>query len=175
MGVKTTHPACSDPRRMTNPSLQMLLARARTDDLYRDAAPTRRGAEARRIAQTRRSARARGHRRCSLAADLATPQRAVTLRHYSADDHGPLARLAALDSSKPPAQPVVVAEVGGELRAALSLADGSLIADPFYLTQGVAELMRAYARQFDGNTGARVSADSSSSSPAMLCVQEGLS
>jgi len=147
----------------------MLHARTRTDDLYRDAAA------ARRAANTRRPARARGHRRSGLSAELANPQRAVTLRHYSAEDHGPLARLAALDSSKPPSQPLVVAEVGGELRAALSLNDGSLVADPFQLTEGVAELLRAYVQQFDVQTGTRLGADSSSRSPAMLCAEGGLS
>ena len=98
----------------------------------------------------------------------------MTLRRYSGDDHDPLAHLAALDSSKPPHQPVVVAEVGGELRAALSLNDGSLVADPFHLTGGVADLLRAYARQLDVQPDSRVRADSSSSSPDMLCAEGGL-
>jgi hypothetical protein len=153
---------------MSHPYLNMLLARARTDDLYGDAAVARRAGEARRAAKPRRSARARGHRRAGLSTELATPERAA-LRRYSAEDHGPLARLAALDSSKPSRQPVVVAEVGGELRAALSLNDGSLVADPFHLTGGAADLLRAYARQPDVQPDTRVSADSSSSSPAMLC------
>ena len=157
---------------MSHPYVQMLLARARTDHLNGDAALARRVAEARQAVNTRRPARARGHRRSGPQAERANPERAVTLRHYLAEDHGPLARLAALDSSKPPPQPLVVAEVGGELRAAVSLGDGSLVADPFHLTQGVAELLRAYARQFDVQTGARVSADSSSSSPAM-CIEGG--
>ena len=97
----------------------------------------------------------------------------MTLRRYSAEDHDPLAHLAALDSSKPPHQPVVVAEVGGELRAALSLNDGSLVADPFHLTEGAADLLRAYARQPDVRPDTRVRADSSSSSPAMLCAEDG--
>jgi hypothetical protein len=121
----------------------MLLARARTDDLYRDAAVARRAAEAGRATKARRSARARGHRRSCLSTELTTPERALTPRRYSADDHDPFARLAALDSSKPPHQPAVVAEVGGELRAALSLNDGSLVADPLDLTGGVADLLRA--------------------------------
>lgn len=154
---------------MTHPYLLMLLARARTDDLYREAAV------ARRAAKTRRPARARGHRRSVRSADLTTPQQAVTLRQYSAEDHGPIARLVALGSSSPPPQPVVVAEVGGELRAALSLNDGSFVTDPFHLTQGVVELLRAYARQLDARTWAYVSADSASSSPATLCVEGGLS
>jgi hypothetical protein len=39
--------------------------------------------------------------------ELAIPERAVTLRLYPVEDHDPLARLAALDSSTPPHQPVV--------------------------------------------------------------------
>jgi hypothetical protein len=159
---------------MTHPYLQMLLARAHTDDLYRDAAAARRAAEARRDAKARRSARARGHRRSGLSTELSAAEQAVTLRRYSAEDHDPLARLAALDSSKPPDQPVVVAEIGGELRAALSLNDGSLVADPFHLTGGVAHLLRAYARQLDVQPQTRVSADSSRSSPALLCAEDGL-
>jgi hypothetical protein len=139
---------------MSHPYLQMLLARAHIDDLYRDAG-------------ARRAAKA-------LSTELTTPEQAVTLRRYSAEDHGQLARLAALDSSKPPPQPVVVAEVGHELRAALSLNDGSLVADPFHLTGGVADLLRAYARQLDVQPETRVSADSSSSSPDMLCAEGGL-
>jgi hypothetical protein len=152
----------------------MLLARARTDDLYPDAAGARRAAEARRAVKPRRSARARGHRRSGLSTELAIPERAVTLRLYSAEDHDPLARLAALDSSKPPNQPVVVAEIGGELRAALSLNDGSLVADPFHLTEGAADLLRAYARQLDVQPETRPRADSSGSSPDMLCAEGGL-
>lgn len=98
----------------------------------------------------------------------------MTLRCYSAEDHGPLARLAELDSSKPPPQPVVVAEVGGEPRAALSLNDGSLVADPFHLTGDVADLLRAYARQLNVQPETRVSADSSSRSPDTLCAERGL-
>jgi hypothetical protein len=159
---------------MSHPYLHMLLARARTDDLYRDAAVARRAAEPRRAAKPRRSVRPRGHRRFGLSTELATPERAVTLRCYSAEDHGPLAGLAALDSSKPPHEPVVVAEVGGELRAALSLNDGSLVADPFHLTEGVTDLLRAYARQVDVQPGTHVSADSSSRSPDTLGAEGAL-
>ena len=158
---------------MSHPNLNMLLARLRTDDLYRDADVARRAGEARRAAKPSRSARPRGHGRAGLSTELAIPERAITLRCWSAEDHGPLARLAALDSSEPPHQPVVVAEVGGELRAALSLNDGLLVADPFHLTGGVAGLLRAYARQLDVQPETR-SADSSSSSLAMLRAEGGL-
>jgi hypothetical protein len=73
----------------------------------------------------------------------------VTLRYGFPDDAEALARLAALDSSEPPANPLLVAEVDGELHAALSLSDGSVIADPFHSTAAIAELLRARARQLE--------------------------
>jgi hypothetical protein len=41
----------------------------------------------------------------------------------------------------------LLAEVGGEVRAALSLQDGAVVADPFHPTAPLAELLRAYSRQ----------------------------
>jgi hypothetical protein len=70
----------------------------------------------------------------------------VTIRAANADDQLALTRLAALDSAEqPPAGPIVVAEVGGELRAALSISDRSTIADPFHRTAAMIELLSAYA------------------------------
>ena len=56
----------------------------------------------------------------------------ITVRPAYADDERALARLAALDSAPVPPAPLLVAEVEGELRAALSLWDGTVIADPFH-------------------------------------------
>jgi hypothetical protein len=69
----------------------------------------------------------------------------ITIRLAYADDDQTLYRLAALDSAKVPPRPVLLAEVDGEARAALSLADGSAIADPFHLTQDLVTLLRARA------------------------------
>ena len=70
----------------------------------------------------------------------------ITIRPAYADDQRGLFRLAALDSAAGvPAAPVLVAEVDEELRAALSLADGSVIADPFFPTQHLVRLLRAHA------------------------------
>jgi hypothetical protein len=70
----------------------------------------------------------------------------ITIRHAYADDELPLSRLAVLDSAPaPPAQPVLLAEVDGELRAALSLSDGSAIADPFFPTADLVDLLRVHA------------------------------
>jgi hypothetical protein len=71
----------------------------------------------------------------------------ITIRLATPDDHLELVRLAALDSADAvPAGRVLLAEVGGELRAALSLGDGSAIADPFQPTLHVLELLRTHAK-----------------------------
>jgi hypothetical protein len=69
----------------------------------------------------------------------------ITVRPAYAEDECALARLAALDSAPVPAAPLLVAEVDGELRAALSLWDGAVIADPFHLTTLHLDLLRARA------------------------------
>jgi hypothetical protein len=70
----------------------------------------------------------------------------ITIRPGYADDERALHRLAALDSaaSLPPA-PLLVAELDGELSAALSLTDGSAVADPFRPTAEIVALLRAHA------------------------------
>lgn len=57
-----------------------------------------------------------------------------------------LLRLAALDSAPALRGDVLVAEVDGELLAALSLADGRAVADPFRPTADLVELLRTRAR-----------------------------
>ena len=71
----------------------------------------------------------------------------ITIRLATPDDHLALWRLAALDSTDSvPAGRVLLAEVGDELHAALSLQDGTAIADPFRPTLHVLELLRIHAR-----------------------------
>jgi hypothetical protein len=65
----------------------------------------------------------------------------VVIREATAADRAALARLAELDSARPPAGPVLVAEAGGELRAAISTADGQLIADPWQITADLVEVL----------------------------------
>jgi hypothetical protein len=72
---------------------------------------------------------------------------AITLRVARQEDTESLARLAELDSARSPARPVLLAEVGGELGAALSLSDGAVIADPFRPTARLVYLLRARAKQ----------------------------
>ncbi len=70
---------------------------------------------------------------------------AVTLRLSRPADERALEELAQLDCARPLHGPHLVAEVGGTLRAAISLTDGVVIADPFHRTTAVVELLRARA------------------------------
>ena len=65
-------------------------------------------------------------------------------------DAGALLRLAALDSQPLPDGPKLVADLGGELVAAVPLSGGSVIADPFRPTADLVELMRLRAAQLTG-------------------------
>jgi hypothetical protein len=69
----------------------------------------------------------------------------ITIRPDHPDDGAAIARLAALDSAAVPPSPFLLAEVDGELRAALSLANGRAIADPFHLSLYLTALLRVYA------------------------------
>ena len=79
----------------------------------------------------------------------------VTLRFAFPGDAEALAQLAVLDSSEPPELPALLADVGGHLRAALSLADGAVVADPFHPAEPLIELLRARARQLEVRPAAR--------------------
>jgi hypothetical protein len=72
---------------------------------------------------------------------------AITLRFAGPADSTALADLAGRDSAAIPAAPVLLAETGGEIRAALSLLDGAIVADPFHHTLGARELLRKRAAQ----------------------------
>jgi hypothetical protein len=72
---------------------------------------------------------------------------ALTVRVASRDDLRALWRLAELDSALVPPPPVLIAEAADGPVAALSLADGSVIADPFTPTVHLVELLRLRARQ----------------------------
>jgi hypothetical protein len=118
---------------MISAPLQMALADAKVDDLRRTA-----------------TARNLTHQR-AWASQPDRSQRSVMLRFATPADQPALERLAELDSAKPPAQPVLLAEVDGVLLGALGLSDGSVIADPFHHTADLVALLRARARQLDGN------------------------
>jgi predicted amidohydrolase YtcJ len=118
---------------MISPTLTVALAQARVDDL-------------RRAADAHRLARNQAQQGSPVAA-----KRSVTLRFGSLADQARLARLAELDSAASPAHPVLLAEVDGQLRAALALTGGAVVADPFYPTADLIDLLRARARQLDAS------------------------
>jgi hypothetical protein len=100
-----------------------------------------------RLADMRRAAEAARQARPA-STDLAGSP--VTLRFCSSADQRALADLVALDCATAPTEPVLLAEVDGRVRAALSLADGAVVADPFYPTVVLIELLHARARQLHG-------------------------
>jgi hypothetical protein len=70
---------------------------------------------------------------------------ALLIRHSDADTLE-VWRLAALDDRRAPHGPALLAYVGGELRAALALGDGHVVADPFHQTADIVEMLRVEAR-----------------------------
>jgi hypothetical protein len=70
----------------------------------------------------------------------------LTIRPAGPEDAGALDLLAALDSSRVPAGPLLLAEVDGALWAAVAVHGGRAIADPFRPSGLLVELLRARAR-----------------------------
>jgi hypothetical protein len=72
---------------------------------------------------------------------------AVLMRRATAEDTGRIRTLALLDDKRMPAGPFLVAEIGGEMVAARSLATGAVVADPFRLTSDIVAMLRLRASQ----------------------------
>jgi hypothetical protein len=72
---------------------------------------------------------------------------AVTIRRAGADDEEALRRLADLDSTRVPDGPVLMAEIGGQPVAAISVLSGESFADPFVPTQELRRLLELRASQ----------------------------
>ena len=70
----------------------------------------------------------------------------LTIRHATTADQFAVRRLAVLDSSSPPTGEVLLAEMGDELWAALSLDTGAAVADPFRPSADLLDLLRLRAR-----------------------------
>ena len=73
--------------------------------------------------------------------------RPVTIRAAGSEDAPALRRLAALDSAAVPALPALLVEEGTEPRAAVSLRDGAVVADPFHRTLELVALLELRAEQ----------------------------
>jgi hypothetical protein len=70
----------------------------------------------------------------------------ITIRTAREDDLAAISRVAGRDTNAPPAWPILVAEVGADIRAAISLTDGEVVADPFHRTAEIVEMLRIRAR-----------------------------
>jgi hypothetical protein len=75
----------------------------------------------------------------------------LTIRRATPADAFALRRLATLDSSSPPTGDVLLAEMGDELWAAVSVDTGASVADPFRPTGDLVELLRFRARRLNGH------------------------
>ena len=83
----------------------------------------------------------------------------ITIRLATADDEAAVARLAALYDRPLPEGPLVLAEVDGELQAALTLAGDRELMDPFRPTAALVDLLKLRAeylraRHSDGEPAA---------------------
>ena len=76
---------------------------------------------------------------------------ALTIRRATADDTFALRRLAAIDSAYPPTGEVLLAEMGRELWAAVSVDTGAAVADPFRPSADLVELLRFRAEPMRGD------------------------
>jgi hypothetical protein len=72
---------------------------------------------------------------------------ALVIRIGVAGDETKLRRLAHMDSARSLSGQTLLAEQGGSVVAALSLADGTVIADPFVASADAVEMLRVRAAQ----------------------------
>jgi hypothetical protein len=73
---------------------------------------------------------------------LSLPNHPITIRRAYAEDQPAVRRLAALDSAPVPRGPLMLAEVDGELRVAVSADGRQAIGDPFHRTLELVALVR---------------------------------
>jgi hypothetical protein len=78
------------------------------------------------------------------------PKEPVLLRLTTVGDTEAIGRLAALDGMPVPDSRCVVAEIGGEIVAALPLRGGKVMADPFRPTAHLIPLLELRATQIAG-------------------------
>ena len=101
----------------------------------------------RRAAETDRSRRVDG------ATESASSEARVVIRAAGPQDEAAIDRLAQLDSRPRPRAPVVLlAELDGEVLAALPANGGPAVADPFRPTVELVGMLKLRARQLQGET-----------------------
>jgi hypothetical protein len=76
----------------------------------------------------------------------------IAIRRSRPEDAGPIWLLSLLDTRPMPPAPYLVAEIEGELVAAISLATEAVVADPFRRTADAVALLRLRAAQLGGES-----------------------
>jgi hypothetical protein len=71
----------------------------------------------------------------------------IVIRLATEVDEPALRRLAQLDGARLPEGDLLVAEAGGELRAALRIADRAYVADPFFASSELVRMLDVRARR----------------------------
>jgi hypothetical protein len=84
-----------------------------------------------------------------------TADTTIVIRRAGAADLQVLARLAALDSAATPGADSLIAELDGSPVAALDVARGQVVADPFQRTADVVALLRLRASRMREHDGRR--------------------
>lgn len=112
--------------------------------------------ERRRAEASRRAGEARHRRGLGRRAprDPSAYAEHVVIRSARVSDSGALRELAELDSGRVPGD-ALVAEVGGRVVAAVDVASGRALADPFVPTADVVGLLQMRLRQLAGVSGRR--------------------
>jgi hypothetical protein len=72
---------------------------------------------------------------------MTTTTAQIAIRRATDADRSALERLAALDSARTPTGDVLIAEVDDEPQAAIEIAGGAVVADPFRPTANLVELL----------------------------------
>jgi len=80
---------------------------------------------------------------------LTTSGNPIVIRRAYPDDAAALQRLGQLDAARLPDDSYLVAEVEGELKAALGLATGAVAADPFHPSDPLVRLLQMQADLLD--------------------------
>lgn len=80
----------------------------------------------------------------------------IRIRAAREADLAAVAQVTGRDTHEPLAWPVLVAEVGSHVRAAISLTDGEVVADPFHRTDELVAMLRIRAREAAGSGLGRV-------------------
>jgi hypothetical protein len=76
----------------------------------------------------------------------------ITIRPAFPDDAEALRRLAQRDGQAVPGGEMLIAAVGDQVRAAISLESGAVIADPFHRTAELVDMLRLDGSRLRGQT-----------------------